>query len=512
MASSQPSLVSRPAIGAGANVHISEDLCPVCEQPIPHDRADAIAARLQSLEQEQAAAITARLEQKFAAETNTKVAAARDEARSLAQAEARAAVATAEQAKKEAEAQSAKAEGERISLQAQLDHAKQESEAVIARVKADAASREETVRAEARQAADQAAQEMIAAAVAKKTSAEEASAALEARLEESKRKHGETVDRMQQDAAFREAEIRRDSAAAAETAATEKIATAEHSKKEAESRAAAAQAQVATLQQTFEGRLSEQREAFEAAKTAAVNQEKAAQFQERLKLTAQVETMKRALEKKTADELGEGAHLNLLDALKSEFEVDRIERVNKGEAGADIIHRVFHNGKQCGTIIYDSKNHNAWRNDFVTKLKSDQMAAQAEYAVLSTSTFPAGERQLHVREGVIIVSPARAVALIQIIRQQLVQVHTLRMSAEQRTQKTAKLYEFITSSRCADLFSRFDSHAEALLSLQEKERKAHESVWRQQGTLFRSVQKVNSELLREIDSIIATQPDAEAAQ
>ncbi|MGR4864202.1 hypothetical protein [Caulobacter sp. LARHSG274] len=37
-----------------------------------------------------------------------------------------------------------------------------------------------------------------------------------------------------------------------------------------------------------------------------------------------------------------------------------------------IRHIVMHNGRECGKIIYDSKNHNAWRNEFVTKLKADQ--------------------------------------------------------------------------------------------------------------------------------------------
>ncbi len=74
---------------------------------------------------------------------------------------------------------------------------------------------------------------------------------------------------------------------------------------------------------------------------------------------------------------------------------------------ADIKHVVIHNGKECGIIVYDSKDRGAWRNDYVDKLAKDQRAAKAEHAILSTRKFPANTTQLHVDDGVIIANPAR---------------------------------------------------------------------------------------------------------
>ena len=211
-----------------------------------------------------------------------------------------------------------------------------------------------------------------------------------------------------------------------------------------------------------------------------------------------------ALDKKTAEELGEGAEIDLYEVLKADFDSDRIERINKGQPGADILHVVIHNGKECGKIIYDSKNHNAWRNDFVSKLATDQMAAKAEHAILSTRKFPSGKRHLDVQDGVILASPSRVAAVVHIVRQHLVQTHTLRLSNEARTQKTAALYSFITSERCNDLFARIDTHTDDLLGMQLKEQKAHNTMWKRQGELIRSVQKVRAELCNEIDMIIGT--------
>jgi len=105
---------------------------------------------------------------------------------------------------------------------------------------------------------------------------------------------------------------------------------------------------------------------------------------------------------------------------------------------------------------------------------------------------------------VILASPSRVVAIIQIVRQHLLQTHMLRLSNAARTQKTAALYSFITSERCNDLFARIDSHTDNLLDIQVKEIKAHENVWKRQGELLRSVQKVRAELWNEIESIIGT--------
>jgi len=223
-----------------------------------------------------------------------------------------------------------------------------------------------------------------------------------------------------------------------------------------------------------------------------------------------VEELQRALEKQTNEELGEGAEIDLFEALKAEFEDDRIERVNKGQPGADILHTVVVNGKECGKIIYDSKNHKAWRNDFVSKLASDQMAAKAEHAILSTHKFPTGVRHLHLQDGVLVVGPARAVVVAQLVRQHIVQSHTLRLSNEERTAKTAALYEFINSERCKDLLGRIDTHTDDLLEVDVKERRAHEATWKRRGELVRSVQKVRAELGNEIGMIIGTAGPTEA--
>jgi Uncharacterized protein conserved in bacteria (DUF2130) len=265
------------------------------------------------------------------------------------------------------------------------------------------------------------------------------------------------------------------------------------------------EALVADQEQILAQRLQDQAELIQREKQEAVNAVNAKHFEETQRLTGKLEDLARQLERKTANELGEGAEIDLFESLKQEFEGDLIKRVSKGAAGADIIHDVVHGGKVCGRIVYDAKNRNAWRNEYVTKLRQDQIAAQAEHAILSSLKFPAEVSQLHVQDGVIIANAARVLALVQMLRRHIVQIHTLRLSNVERDSKTDALYEFIRSERCSQLFARINGHAEILLTLQTQEKRAHDATWKRQGTVYRAIQKDGGELSAEIDRIIGTE-------
>jgi hypothetical protein len=203
--------------------------------------------------------------------------------------------------------------------------------------------------------------------------------------------------------------------AALQEAMNERLAAAEQ-----QTRAALSQyeALASDQEQILAQRLQEQAELIQREKQEAVNAVNAKHFEEAQRLTGKLEDLDRQLERRTVNELGEGAGIDLFESLKQEFGGDLIKRVSKGTAGADIIHDVVHGGKVCGRIVYYAKNRNAWRNEYVTKLRPDQIAAKAEHAILSSLKFPADARQLHVQDGVIIANLARVLALVQMLRRQ----------------------------------------------------------------------------------------------
>ncbi len=318
--------------------------------------------------------------------------------------------------------------------------------------------------------------------------------------------HQAEITRMGRDNVAAITRIRQEAAAsvvAAEGSAAEKYAAELQAAVEAKQQARNELAQVrAENERVMTTRLGEQREALEQHRLHELNAEKARAFQEGQKLEEQLARVQRQLQKRTADELGEGAEVDLLEELKRNFVGDDIQRVKRGTPGADIVHRVMDSGRACGTIVYDSKNRTAWRNDYVTKLHSDQLAAKADHAILASAVFPAGNRQLDIQDGVVVANPARVVALVHILRKHLIHLATMRLSDHARTEKMAALYDFVTSERCSQLFSQMNVITEDMLDLEVKEKRTHDTTWRKRGELIRASEQAQATLAAEIDRIV----------
>ena len=289
-----------------------------------------------------------------------------------------------------------------------------------------------------------------------------------------------------------------------ETAANEKITAAIQAKTAAEEQTKALKAdQERMVQESLQKALIEQRTSMEKDKTVAVQKEQSKAFEERHKLEGKLEELQRQLKKERADELGESAEIDLAEALCEAFPDDDFHPIDKGVAGADLWQDVMQNGEVCGRIVYDSKNRKAWRNDYVDKLKTDQIDADGHYAVLVTRVFPSGIKQMHIQDGVFVAHPARTVVLATILREQLIQTHRLHLSNEERDAKSAALYEFITSERCYQIFEHFESLKNEMLDLDVTEKKQHDKNWKKRGQLIKKTERaIQVQLRGEIDRII----------
>jgi hypothetical protein len=550
-----------------SHLHADNETCPWCEQDIPPEKLEEVSGKIAAKEREQTQAISAELEQQYAidkAQADAKAkadlelerqqsaareTAAREDARQVAEAAAAQKLAEAERIRQEqqaglqqqvdaAEAARKAVEQAGSALQAQLKQQLQDSVAALAAAKAGATAREALIRAQALstaqadvaeklaaaenacQQSEAALNEKIAEIEATRTAAEQQSAMLRAQLSELRQAKDTEVAKLKEDASAEAARIRQEATQAAEASMRDTLAEKDKAVTDAQAKSAAAEGKLAQLTEQNEVALKQQldaqRDIMEKAKDDAVNAERAQAFEVNQKLQNKVTDLQRELEKKSADELGEGAELDLCDELKKQFQDDRIERIGKGKAGADILHTIMLNGKPCGTIIYDSKNHKQFRSEHVAKLKSDQLAAKADYAILSLHKFPEGTSQLHSRDGVLLANPARVVAAVILIRQHILQTHKLRLSSAQREEKTARLYAFITSERCAQFFSSVDTYTDGLLDHLVREKKWHDAAVKKRGETYRAIQKTMADLLTEISLIIGTanheEPELEAAQ
>lgn len=530
------------------------EVCPMCEQAIPNDRLEEVKARQaqhqREVESQLALKLKAEREQltaqllqqheevltKAREEAAAKEAAARIEERRAVTAEADAKIAAANNVVEAVRVQA-------DALKKQLDASTAETNEKVTAARAEE-RRTATVEADAKIAAaktDTEAAQAHAHELKKQLDASAAAtAALVTEARDAARKEAEVVLQPQLAAAQLAAQqaqeqarvvaereeasraqivqLAQDVAVAREegkTAGDElrtQLAQVNEEKQAAVTAKAAAGLQFQALQETHAKALrdgiQETREAMEKSSRDALNAEQAKHFEDKQKIQNTVEDLKRQLENKTALDLGEGAEVDLFEALKDAFPDDDLSRIKRGVAGADIRHMVRHNGKDCGLILYDSKNHKAWRSEFVTKLRDDQIADKADHAILSTIAFPQGTKQLHILDGVVLVNPARAVVIAKLVRRQIVQAHCRNLSNDDREQKSLELYSFISSERFEALMTKLHATTNSLNELDVKEQAAHKVVWQKRGQLVGSVAKAQADLVSEIERIVGTAEDA----
>jgi len=255
-------------------------------------------------------------------------------------------------------------------------------------------------------------------------------------------------------------------------------------------------------------RLARQREMQQAEHDRALLKVKAEANRENERLQRRTKELQRALEKKTAHELGDGPERDLEAELRAAFSDDAFQRVGRGELGADVLHDVRYKGATCGRIIYDAKNHKAWRTDFVTKLRSDKARHEAAAAVLVTAVFPAGARYFSVEGDICIVHPEAVVHLAGVLRRSLIALHRQGLSLQARSGKMAALYRYLASGDFADQIKAAEGLVADLRKLDARERDAHEKVWKERERLVTRTKATIDEIDTQVTGIMEREDDA----
>jgi len=251
--------------------------------------------------------------------------------------------------------------------------------------------------------------------------------------------------------------------------------------------------------------LADLRDSLEKDRDRSLGKLQADFNRDREKLQEKIQEMERQIQKKTSQDLGDGAELDLYEILRESFPDDRITRVQKGQPGADIHHEVMYKGQCCGKILIDSKNRHGWQNAFVTKLRQDQTEASAEHAILASNVFPAGKKEMRIESDVIVVNPARAKHVISLLRRTMITVHVRGLSMTERATKMARLYRLISSEAYRQRFDELGKLTNDVLDLDVQEKKSHDNVWRKRGALATRM----SNALREIETDVAAVVEGE---
>lgn len=242
----------------------------------------------------------------------------------------------------------------------------------------------------------------------------------------------------------------------------------------------------------FEKKLAEEQEKIRETEKKRSDEEnhlkileKEKQLNDALKVN---EELKRKLEQGSQQTQGEVLELELEQIIKQQFPLDEIREVPKGVVGADIIQVVKnHQGRNCGTIIWESKRTKAWSEGWIQKLKNDQRQVNAEIAVLISNVMPEGIKRFGLKDEIWICDYESFIGLTVVLRDSLIKLYSVRSSTAGKKEKKEVLWNYLTG---IEFKQRIDAIYDAYSQLQEeieKEKRWYSQKWAREEKNIRQV-------------------------
>lgn len=192
-----------------------------------------------------------------------------------------------------------------------------------------------------------------------------------------------------------------------------------------------------------------------------------------------IEEMKRKSEQGSMQLQGEVQELALEELLRNAFPFDLINEVGKGKRGADCILTVRNNyGQECGKIIFESKRTKDFGKDWTEKLKADMRIQGADLGVLVTTALPDGISAFGKRDDIWICTFGEVSALVHILRDLLIKVHVASKSNENKGDKMALLYNYLTSTEFAQQWKAISEGFGSMKASIQREREQMEKLWK----------------------------------
>ena len=201
----------------------------------------------------------------------------------------------------------------------------------------------------------------------------------------------------------------------------------------------------------------------------------------------QIENLKAKIQKGSQQTQGEVLELEIEEKLKHEFPSDQILEIKKGQRGADVAQIVVDkNGKECGKILWESKNAK-WSKSWITKLKEDQRQAKADVAILVSVHLPENVEYYSRIKGVWVCSWKVFLQLAYSLRFTLISLNFEKQTKIGIDQKMHILYEYLTGN---EFKGRIEGIVESFSSLQdelEREKRWFSGKWARQEKEIRKV-------------------------
>lgn len=235
---------------------------------------------------------------------------------------------------------------------------------------------------------------------------------------------------------------------------------------------------------------------------------------EKLEYEKKINDMQKALEdaqrkgKQGSQQLqGEVLELDFENQLKSTFPNDEFLPIPKGVEGGDIWQKIRFNGKEVGSIIWETKRTKAWANSWLIKLKDDATKISASEAIIVTQVLPDEMSNFDRKDGVWVTTYEHAINIARYVRFLITSINNAKSSASHTEEEWGQIRDYMMS----DSFKRrmqthFDSVNSLRISLQADQR-ATTLRWKKQEDLIKKLDMNTANFYGELKAIVANLPE-----
>ncbi|MBX9654893.1 DUF2130 domain-containing protein [bacterium] len=213
----------------------------------------------------------------------------------------------------------------------------------------------------------------------------------------------------------------------------------------------------------------------------------------------QIDELKQKAEQGSEQRHGEVLELELETLLRSSFPNDAFDSVPTGIHGADLVHSVMSSSGYCGTIIWEAKRTKRWSDAWLTKLRDDQRAAQADMAIIVSQTLPRDVDTFRLIDGIWVTSYRCVIPLAMTLRHSIIELARTRQAQEGLRSKMEQVYRYLTGPQ-------FRSH---VLAISEKFAAMREDLDLERRTMMRLWAKRERQILSVLAATSGIEGDLE---
>lgn len=227
----------------------------------------------------------------------------------------------------------------------------------------------------------------------------------------------------------------------------------------------------------------------------------------------QLEEAKRKSEQGSQQSQGEAGEQIIEEWLKTNYPLDEIVEIKKGQRGGDCLQIVnTREMLKCGTIYYESKITKEFQPLWIEKFKADIREKGADVGVLVTNAMPKDMENLGIVDGVWVCGFSEFKGLSAVLREGVIKVANALKSQENQGDKMSLLYSYLTSN---EFKMQIEAIVEGFVSMQNglnTEKRSMNRIWNEREkqilkvlesttALYGSIKGIAGNAIAHIDSL-----------